>query len=52
MYSMHPLLISVQISIVQWINITAEMIVSFLRREVRNFGDPLGRVQLKHDGTR
>jgi len=43
MYSMHTLLISVKISVGQWITITAEMLVSFLRREVQSFGDQLGK---------
>jgi len=43
MYSMHPLLIYIQISIGQWITITAEMLVPILRREIRSFGDPLGK---------
>jgi hypothetical protein len=40
---MHPLLIYFQIPIGQWIAVTAEMLVSFLRREVRSFGDKLGK---------
>jgi hypothetical protein len=39
MYSMHTLLISVQISVGQWITTTTEMLGSFLQ----SFGAPLGK---------